>query len=189
MSNITTRPLTTNELVALVTNSKPPWKHIFFLSAYLGLRISDLLTLPWTETPPEGPVFERKTKKYRSILWSELSTHHWKALWACGQPRDYLFQFRDPSTYRKRLQAEAKRLGFSTPRISYHSLRKTHAVIAYRRGGMLAAKASMNHSSLNTTERYVSEALRLESSVFFDTIFTPSTKSVGEIREMNHDQH
>ena len=54
---------------------------------------------------------------------------------------------------------------------------------------MLAAKASMNHSSLNTTERYVSEALRLESSVFFDTIFTPSTKSVGEIREMNHDQH
>lgn len=169
--NITTRPLSGDEIVQLVSKSKQPWKSIFFISGYTGLRISDLLRLPWTEKPTITEIREKKTGKAKRLFWSDLAEGYWESLYNYGQPRKFLFPPRDPSTYRKALRAHATRLGISTSRLAFHSFRKANAVIAYRQGGAIAAKNAMNHSSLDQTERYIAEALRLEANQAFDSLF------------------
>lgn len=173
MSNITTRPLSSKEIALLINNSKQPWKSIFFLAAFYGIRISDLIKLPYQEHQPDHPIFEQKTGKAMILPNSPLCACHWRYLYNYGSPRKTLFPFQDISTYRKALVSHAKRFGISTERLAFHSLRKSHAVIAYRTGGIIAAKSAMNHSSVATTERYVSEALKLEISFAFDSMFSP----------------
>lgn len=173
MSNITTRPLSSKEIATLINKSKQPWKSIFFLSAFYGIRISDLMKLPFQEHQPDHPIYEQKTGKSIILPNSPLCVCHWRNLYKYGNTRAYLFPFSDISTYRKALVSHAKRFGISTERLAFHSLRKSHAVIAYRTGGIVAAKTAMNHSSVSTTERYVSEALKLEISFAFDNMFSP----------------
>jgi integrase len=172
--NITTRPLSTNELVMLVSKTPTPWKQIYFLAAYSGLRISDLLQLPWSSCPPYSNIVEIKTHKFKKVIWSDLAQAHWNALFNFGLPRKPLFPYYDPSTFRKAIQSDCKRLGIDTFRVAFHSLRKTHAVIAYKEGGILQAKVAMNHSKLSTTETYIENALKMDTYSTYDTIFQGS---------------
>lgn len=169
--NIVTRPLSSDEIVRLVTHARQPWKSIFFLSGYTGLRISDLIMLPWIPRPTMGQIIERKTQKPRELIWSDLASAYWHDLYCFGSPRKYLFPARDISTYRKALISHCNKLNISTYRIAFHSFRKTHAILAYRENGILAAKAAMNHSSIIQTEKYVTEALKLDSHASFDRLF------------------
>lgn len=169
--NVTTRPLQVEEIVALVVKSRTPWKQIYFLSVYSGLRISDLMSLPWQPQPPSRAIREKKTRKLKFISWSQLACDHWGKLYEFGQPRKFLFPYQEPSTYRKHLQRSCILLGIDTYRIAFHSLRKSHAVINYRDGGLLAAKSAMNHSSVLVTERYIETALRFDNGKPFDRIF------------------
>lgn len=174
--NITTRPLSTDEVVILVSKSPGPWKQIYFLAVYTGLRISDLMALPWQPDPVTDPVIEKKTKKPKSFIWTDLSIGHWKALYAQGSPREFLLPFQDPSTYRKRVQADCVRYNLNPFRVAFHSFRKSHAVIAYRDGGLLQAKSTMNHSSLSITERYIESALKFDNGLSYDKIFITGAK-------------
>lgn len=174
--NITTRPLSTDEVVILVSKSKAPWKHIYFLALYTGLRISDLILLPWTPSPILFPVIETKTKKPKSFIWTDLAASHWGQLYAFGHPRDFLFPFQDVSTYRKRVQTDCVRFSVNPYRVAFHSFRKSHAVIAFRDGGLLQAKSTMNHSSISVTEKYIESALKLDNGMAYDRIFLPGAK-------------
>jgi integrase len=169
--NITTRPLLTDELVSLIFGVQQPWKSIYFLAAYTGLRVSDLMDLPWQAQPPLAPVLEHKTNKRKFLAWTTLALGYWSALYEFGEPRTYLCPPRDPSTYRKAIQRDCAALGIPTSRVAFHSLRKTHAVIAFNEGGLLHAKSTMNHSSLATTEKYIETALRFDTGRAFDKYF------------------
>jgi len=178
--NITTRPLTTEEAVLLILKSKTPWKEIFFLALYTGLRISDLCKLPYNECPDSIVIEETKTKKLKPIMFTELAQGYWNSLYRYGEKRVFLFPFQDPSTYRKSVQNHCKKIGIDTYRIAFHSFRKTHAVIAFRDGGLLEAKATMNHSSIRVTEKYIETALKFDCGKVYDKIFLPGTKHIQE---------
>jgi hypothetical protein len=60
--NITTRPFSTEEAVLLILRSKTTLERNFFLALYTGLRISDLLKLPWNPCPDSIVVEEQKLK-------------------------------------------------------------------------------------------------------------------------------
>ncbi len=179
MSNIITRPLSTAELMQLVLGVNQPWKSIYFIAAYTGIRISDLLDFPWTELPGSRPICEHKTGKKKFLFWSVQARAYWSALYSWGSPRDFLFPYRDPSTYRKSIQADCTSLGISPDRIAFHSLRKTHAVIAFHTGGIWMAKTTMNHSHVSTTERYIETALEFDTGQAFDDIFADGISPGG----------
>ena len=160
--NITTRPFSTEEAVLLILRSKTPWKEIFFLALYTGLRISDLLKLPWNPCPDSIVVEEQKTKKMKPILFTDLAKGYWNSLYSYGEKRTFLYPFSDASTYRKSVQNHCKKIGIDPYRVAFHSLRKSHAVIAYREGGLLQAKSTMNHSSIRVTEKYIETALKFD---------------------------
>ncbi len=169
--NITTRPLSSDECVQLITHAAPPWKQQYFIAVFTGLRISDLLSLSWFPYPPEK-VLEIKTGKIKEIVWSDLALAHWETLYNFGSPREKLFIQRDSSSYRKRIQSDCAKLLIPHKHVAFHSLRKSHAVIAYRQGGVLAAKQAMNHTSLATTESYIQRALAFDSAMQYDKIFS-----------------
>lgn len=174
--NITTRPLTTDESVILIGRSAQPWKSIYFIALYSGLRISDLIRLPYHLEPVSEPVIEKKTGKPKSIIWTDLATNYWTELFYYGNPREFLFPFSDTSTYRKRIQCDCIRYKINPYRIAFHSLRKAHAVIAYRDGGLLQAKSTMNHSSVAITERYIESALKFDNGLAYDKLFLSGDK-------------
>lgn len=178
--NITTRPLSTEEVVMLIVKSRSPWKEIFFLALYTGLRISDLLDLPYEDCPDMLVISEKKTGKTKPIDFTDLAKGYWNSLYKYGKPREFLFPYRDPSSYRKSIQSHCKKLGIDTYRIAFHSLRKSHAVIAYREGGLLQAKSTMNHSSIRVTEKYIETALKFDCGKVYDKIFLPGTKHILE---------
>lgn len=178
--NITTRPLLTDELIQLVLGTPTPWKEIFFLAAYTGLRVSDQLELPWQIDPPTWPIIEHKTGKKKYLAFTDMAIGYWRSLYNFGDPRRFLYPARDVSTYRKALKARCIALGIPEQRIAFHSFRKTHALITYRENGLLAAKSTMNHSSLAVTEKYIEAALRFDTGRAFDHVFadgsTPDVK-------------
>lgn len=173
MANITTRPLSNDEIVKLVARTKQPWKSVYFIAVFTGLRISDLVRLPWTPEPPTYGIPEKKTKKTKLITWTDVGLSYWAALYAWGRPRRFLFPSQDFSTYRKHIQADCRKLSITSQRVAFHSLRKSHAVIAYRGGGITAARIAMNHSSERTTVAYVEKALSVDLYSSYDSLFSP----------------
>lgn len=174
--NITTRPFTNDEITALILKSNTPWKEIYFLAFYTGLRISDLMSLPWQPWPISYPIYEQKSKKTKLINFTELSRQYWNSLYNYGNKREYLFPFRDPSAYRKAIQRDCIRFDIDPYRIAFHSIRKTHAVLTYKHGGLLAANATLNHSNIKITQKYIENALRFDCGLIIDELFTPKTK-------------
>lgn len=174
MANIVTRPLSNDEILTLTMKSRQPWKSIYFLAVYTGLRISDLVRIPYVDRPNSNYFFEKKTRKTKRIEWSEVALSYWKALYHWGLPRKKLFPFSEISTYRKHIQRDCSRLSISSGRVAFHSLRKSHAVIAYRSGGIAAAKIAMNHSSERTTTAYIERALQCDVYSAYDRLFTPA---------------
>ena len=170
--NITTRPLSSEEILILIEKNRQPWKSIYFLALYTGLRISDLMCLPWQNEPPVRSIVEKKTHKAKLIIWSELATKYWEHLYEFGEQRLFLYPFNDVSSYRKHLQTDCERFKIDRKAVSFHSFRKSHAVITYKKGGMLAAKLTMNHSSLDTTSRYIETALRFDQMTIYDELFS-----------------
>jgi len=173
--NVTTRPFTPDELKLLLMRSRLPWKAIYYIAVYSGLRISDLIRLPWSADPPLHSIVEKKTGKSKVIFWSDPARSLWFHLYKYGRPRSFLFPGKDPSTYRKHLQLDCARFNISLHAISFHSFRKTHATILFRNHGILVAQKSLNHSSLSTTSSYVENALIYEQLSCFDEFVSNST--------------
>lgn len=177
--NITTRPLSNDELRLLLMRSRSPWKQIYYIAVYTGLRISDLIRLPWTPEPDYRPIIEMKTKKPKLIMWTDSARGIWLNLYSYGKPRKYLFPLGDISSYRKHLQRDCILLGIDGYRISFHSLRKTHATIIFKNFGIIQAKKSLNHSDMRTTESYLDTALSFQNLTVFDQ-FIAGSQSEGD---------
>ena len=154
---------------------------LWTLAVETGYRIDDLLRVRQYQisraTSADEPflsLVERKTGKTRAVPLSPRALDAIRVLWGLVEQRHplaYFFQARRRlpgqknklhrvTVYRhfNRLLQETKLDGKG---YTVHSLRKLYALRAYERtGSLLAVKADLNHTSLNTTMLYVAN-LRL----------------------------
>lgn len=157
--NIKTRPFTTGELQALLLHSNEPWRSIFHLAYATGLRISDLLQIPFNPDHDSIIVVEKKTGTARQIRITPSIAYDIRTIQNHGplRVRRYLFPCRDVSSYRKAIVRYAALAKIDLDRIAFHSLRKTCATHISENIGIIAANQFLAHKSLNTTMRYIEQ--------------------------------
>ena len=128
-----------------------------------GLRISDLLNLRVKDAQKKLTVYERKSRRKRTV---ELSDKLVKALQYISYPgRDDDFIFNSDrkhgahihrSTVHRRIKKASKTLGIDC---SAHSMRKLYAQNVLRSTGSIeAVQRSLNHQKIDTTLTYLDMA-------------------------------
>lgn len=133
--------------------------HVFRLQYLTALRISDMLQLTKSEVKNKHfNIQELKTRKIREVYLCD------EAFVLANQLAEltdyYLLTARDSSTYRRSVKKYAGRAGIDTDRISTHSMRKSIAnKIALIKGLKVASKL-LNHSKLDTTEKYLDDSYK-----------------------------
>lgn len=157
--NIKTRPFTVGELQALLLHSPEPWRSIFHLAYATGLRISDLLQIPYSTGHSSISVVEKKTGIERQIRITPSIAYDIQTIQNHGtlRVRKYLLPCRDVSSYRKAIVRYAALAKIDLDRIAFHSLRKTCATHISENIGVIAANQFLAHKSLNTTMRYIEQ--------------------------------
>lgn len=137
-----------------------PWLP-FEVADRTGLRIGDVLKLRAADLHEDGVHYvAQKTGKHGV---AEVPPYLRRQLDEAARrsPSGWLF----PSPYKQgehltrqaawaRLKTAAKRAGVSVDGISPHSLRKCYAVDLYKRKGLRAVQAALQHSTSDQTERY-----------------------------------
>lgn len=157
--NIKTRPFTEGELQALLLHSPEPWRSIFHLAYATGLRISDLLQIPYSIGQSSISIVEKKTGTERRIRITPSIAYDIQTIQNHGpwHVRKYLLPCRDISTYRKAIVRYAAMAKINLDRIAFHSLRKTCATHISENIGIIAANQFLAHKSLTTTMRYIEQ--------------------------------
>ena len=155
--NIKTRPFTLFEIQSLVSHSPEPWRAIYMIAYQTGLRVSDLLRLPFRL--PASPFYlsEKKTGNTRKIQISPSIASSWISIQSFGVQRDFLFPFRDVSAYRKALVRHCAYCGIDLDRVAFHSIRKSTATHISENIGILAAMDFLGHKKLSTTMLYIEQ--------------------------------
>lgn len=131
---------------------------VFELCFATGLRVSDVLSLRTADLKQRMTVREQKTKKTRRIyigksLFSRLKAQA-GAVWVFPGALDPVGRHRTRQAVWRDVKRAAKAL-----RVTYcagvHSARKTYAVDLYRREGLAAVQAALNHDRVETTLIYL----------------------------------
>ena len=170
----TTQPIRNLNHVHALTNyylDKGEYRNhrLIVLSLHTALRISDLLSLRWTDVydfkrkhpHQEFTITEQKTGKTKTIAINLKVATALKKDAATATPHDYLFA--NPRTGKALTRAHAYRIirvageAVSLPwRVSCHSLRKTFGYHCWKNGVSPAIIMEIfNHSSLSHTRRYL----------------------------------
>lgn len=176
--NITTRPLTQDEAVRLLSSTPSPWTHIFSFSIRTGLRLGDIIRLRISDIGPSSiSIIEEKTGKPKTIKLTDpirndiaffRNPKNREALGMYYEKRpDHVFPYGDPSTYRKALIRYCILAMIDLDRVSFHSLRKTAATIIFNELGISHASQFLGHSRVSTTMRYI-EIDQVEISSIMD---------------------
>ena len=142
---------------------------LIVLSLHTALRISDLLSLRWSDVYDfkqkrplkEFSLTEKKTGKSKIVAINRYVSAALKKDATNAAPQDFLFA--NPQTGKALQRAQAYRIiraageGIGlTGRISCHSLRKTFGYFAWKKGISPALIMEIyNHSSLSQTRRYL----------------------------------
>lgn len=144
---------------------------IIILEANLGCRIGDIVNLRTDSIIRDGEIWklditEQKTGKTRNFIVPApvkafIDDYTRKA----GIDEGYLFNISAPAVW-KQLRAATAYLGMSN--VSSHSMRKKIACDLYEKTGhdIEAVCAFLNHSSIDTTRRYIRRSdAQLESAI------------------------
>lgn len=150
--------LTPDEL-SLLRAALAPWKWLpLWVSEETGLRVGDVVALPYEALRRDGIHFTAQKTGKSGV--SRISADLRRALLA---NTDGVWLF--PSPYKAgkhltrscvwyRMKRSAERAGLPTDGISPHSMRKVFGVETYRRDGMRATMAALQHTHEATTELY-----------------------------------
>jgi len=170
----TTQPIRNLKHVRALTNyylNKGEYRNyrLIVLSLHTALRVSDLLSLRWSDVydfkrkrvREEFTITEKKTNKRKTIAISLSVVKALKKDASANAPHNFLFA--NPHTGKVLSRAQAYRIiraageAINLPkRISCHSLRKTFGYHAWRKGISPAVIMEIfNHSSLSHTRRYL----------------------------------
>ena len=173
--------LPVEELNALLSQLKEPFRTMVFVAAVTGLRVSELLALKWYDFNFDAGeitlrrcivrqrVGEMKTEASRKPLPLDPALAdvlmNWRARCAYNQPSDWVFASPDKrgqqpywptSAMAKHVRPAAKRAGIAK-RIGWHTLRHTFGTLVKSQGADVATtQALMRHANASITmDRYV----------------------------------
>ena len=184
MGSFTTRALTASEYENLVKTIRIGYEYngvkhrpndqiatILVLEANLGCRIGDIMNMTTESIIDDGGIWklnitEQKTGKKRNFIVPKpikAFIDHYAT--SRGITSGYLFDISAPAVW-KQLRAATAYLGLKN--CSTHSLRKYRACCLYDSTGhdIEAVAAFLNHSSINTTRRYIRRSdAQLETAI------------------------
>ena len=156
-----TRFLSHTEVERLRQAMRPQEWALCWLMSETGLRISDALELKWEDYDDESQSFTFTAKKTGKSGVACVTVELLRELRKLGGQG---YVFKSPRRVGKPItrQAAWKRIkracgdcGLPPRGIANHSFRKVFAVDTFRRGGLAAAKAALQHESAEVTEVYV----------------------------------
>ena len=172
--NIKTRPFTQDEFQKLLWVAPDPWRSIFQIAYLTGLRISDLLEIPYSEPPIILRITEKKTGTIRKIDVNLALRTCWNNLLSYSSGV-YLFPYRDASSYRKAIYRYCLKAQINLDRIAFHSIRKTCATDIYNRFGLVPAFQFLGHKRITTTMEYIEvSALEINNLLELTTLYNGS---------------
>ena len=144
---------------------------LFALGTFLGLRISDLVNLKWSDilNVDTLTIIEKKTKKQRTIKINEQLQKHILACYREIKPlssKDDIFKSQKGTVYSvQRINVIFKEIrvkyNLKIKNFSTHSMRKTFGRQVYNNAGSNAELALVklselfNHSDVRTTRKYL----------------------------------
>lgn len=160
--NIRTDYLTMEELDHICAALVPQNALIVRVMLHTGLRVGDVLALRTDQIKRQFWITEQKTGKRRRVGLPDNMIR--EVLTQAGP--EWAFPGRKPGTHKTRqaVWQDIKRAAwaFRVPaNAGTHSVRKTHAVEVYRKGGIEAAMKDLNHDRPEVTMLYaMADALR-----------------------------
>lgn len=133
----------------------------FWIALETGLRVGDVAKLRWTEISGNTIRFvAQKTGKAGTAVISDdlrralqAARHSRRGEWVFPSPRKCGDHVTRQSLWGK-LKRACARAGVNPEGFSPHSFRKVYGVREYRRHGIGAVQAGLQHSDISTTEIY-----------------------------------
>ena len=155
---------------ALINDKNYKWAMYMSLSFSTGLRISDVLTIKWSDILDKASLIkeEEKTGKIRNIRFTEETIKKFKFLYnKLGKPKTDLFVMSNKSgeamseQYINRVLKKIKDpYNLNVDTFSTHSIRKTFARTIWEKNNkseesLVLLMEILNHSSMAITRRYL----------------------------------
>lgn len=150
----------TTEQVEKIAAHLSPWEWLtLWVSCETGLRVGDVVALRWQQITPSGIFFKaQKTGKWglASIserLFRELKLSRRATAWVFPSPKDPRKHLTRQAIW-YRVKRACERSGIDPDGIAPHSFRKYFAVETFKREGLKATQAALQHDRTITTEDY-----------------------------------
>lgn len=150
----------TTEQVERIAAHLSSWEWLtLWVSAETGLRVGDVVGLDWWQVSPQGITFiAQKTGKLgfapiSEKLFRELKLSRRSTRWVFPSPRDPSKHLTRQAVW-CRVKRACERAGIDPTGIAPHSFRKYFAVETFKREGLKATQAALQHDRTITTEEY-----------------------------------
>ena len=150
----------TTDQVEKIAAHLSPWEWLaLWVSAETGLRVGDVVALQWKQVSLSGILFRAKKTGKQGFapisekLSRELQLSRRASRWVFPSPRDPAKHLTRQAVW-YRVKRACERSGIDPEGIAPHSFRKYFAVETFKREGLKATQAALQHDRTITTEEY-----------------------------------
>ena len=150
----------TTDQVEKIAAHLSAWEWLaLWVSAETGLRVGDVVALKWRQIAPDRIFFTaQKTGKWgfapiSEKLYRELVLMRRSTRWVFPSPKDPEKHLTRQAVW-YRVKRACERAGIDPEGIAPHSFRKYFAVETFKREGLKATQAALQHDRTITTEDY-----------------------------------
>lgn len=148
------------EQVEKIAAHLSPWEWLtLWVSCETGLRVGDVVALQWKQVSSRGILFRAKKTGKQGFapisekLARELQLSRRSSRWVFPSPRDPAKHLTRQAVW-YRVKRACERSGIDPEGIAPHSFRKYFAVETFKREGLKATQAALQHDRTITTEDY-----------------------------------
>ena len=148
------------EQVEKIAAHLSPWEWLtLWVSCETGLRVGDVVALQWKQVSSRGILFRAKKTGKQGFapisekLARELQLSRRASRWVFPSPRDPAKHLTRQAVW-YRVKRACERSGIDPEGIAPHSFRKYFAVETFKREGLKATQAALQHDRTITTEDY-----------------------------------
>lgn len=166
---------TQDDLIAILSTAREPWKSFLLVGMYTGMRLSEILGLRWDEVDIKNrtitlPVERTKGKESREVALGKMMVDLFNSMKLQRGDNELVFpspvipENREPQPYSKYFSNTWKRLlkraGIKRP-LHFHDLRRTFITKAIGAGaGVKDVQEMVGHKDATTTLRNYAQATK-----------------------------